>query len=71
MQGFILILILASGHDAGIQHTHKARQAACLKVRKQLRNVESRMRAGYTRAKGERLEERRRRLRKERFRLCR
>lgn len=71
MQEFFLLLILASGPDAMIQENQNSRQAACMKVKEQLRNVESRMRAGYTRAEGERLEARRRKLRKKRFRLCR
>lgn len=49
----------------------KSEKAACAKVKEKIRNIESRMRSGYTRAQGERYEERLRELRAERYHLCR
>jgi len=49
----------------------KTEKAACAKVKEQIRNVESRMRSGYTRAQGEKYEAKLRVLRAERRHLCR
>ncbi len=49
----------------------KSEKAACAKVKEQIRNVESRMRSGYTRAQGERYEAKLRELRAQRRHLCR
>lgn len=46
-------------------------KAACSEVRAQIREVEAKMRSGYTRAQGERYEARLRRLKNKRFRVCR
>jgi hypothetical protein len=46
-------------------------EAACAEVKEKIRNIESRMRAGYTRAQGERYEEKLRELRAKRYKLCR
>lgn len=53
--------VTASGKD----------RLACAKVKRDIARVESRMRAGYTASQGRRLEERLRRLREKRYRLCR
>ena len=46
-------------------------RVACEKVKREIARVESRMRAGYTARQGRRLEERLRRLREKRYRVCR
>ena len=46
-------------------------EAACAEVKEKIRNIESRMRSGYTRAQGERYEEKLRELRAKRYKLCR
>ena len=43
---------------------------ACEEVRQQIREIESRMRAGYSRAQGERFEARLRKLKRKRSKLC-
>ena len=45
--------------------------AACEKVKQQIREIEARMRNGYSAAQGIRLEERLRKLKDKRYRLCR
>jgi hypothetical protein len=49
----------------------KSEKAACAKVKEKIRNIESRMRSGYTRSQGEKYEEKLRELRAERYHLCR
>ena len=49
----------------------KKEKAACAEVKEKIRNIESRMRAGYTRAQGERYNERLRELKARRAKLCR
>ena len=44
---------------------------ACDEVKQQIREIESRMRAGYSRAQGEKFEARLRMLKRKRSRLCR
>ena len=44
---------------------------ACDEVKQAIREIEARMRAGYTRAQGERYEARLRKLKQKRSRLCR
>jgi len=44
---------------------------ACDEVKQQIREIESRMRAGYSRAQGERFEARLRKLKRRRSKLCR
>jgi len=46
-------------------------KARCDKTKQQIRLVQSKMRAGYTRAQGEKLEARLRKLRAERAKVCR
>lgn len=62
-----LALLLAS-----VAHADRASDSkACKAVKLQIRNVESRMRAGYTAGHGVRLETRLKKLRDKRFRVCR
>lgn len=44
---------------------------ACAEVKQEIREIESRMRAGYSRAQGEKYEARLRKLKRKRSRLCR
>lgn len=44
---------------------------ACAEVKQAIRDIETRMRAGYSRAQGERYEEKLRKLKRKRSRLCR
>jgi hypothetical protein len=63
----VFALLLATGADA----SRKSDAAACAEIKEKIRTIESRMRAGYTRAQGERYEERLRELRAKRRELCR
>ena len=45
--------------------------AACAAVKEEIREIEARMRAGYTRAQGEKYEARLRKLKAKRSKLCR
>ena len=49
----------------------KSDDAACAEVKEEIREIEARMRAGYTRAQGERYEARLRKLKSKRSKLCR
>ena len=69
MKSLLLLLCIAMSVPAMAHPADK--KAQCDRVKQQIRNVESRMRAGYTRAQGERLAERLRELREKRHRLCR
>ena len=44
---------------------------ACETVKEKIRTIESRMRSGYSRAQGERYEEKLRELRSKRYKICR
>jgi hypothetical protein len=46
-------------------------RAACEKVKQQIREIESRMRNGYSAAQGIRYQERLRKLKEKRYKLCR
>jgi len=46
-------------------------RAACEKVKQQIREIEARMRNGYSAAQGIRLEARLRKLKEKRYKLCR
>lgn len=48
----------------------KQTEAACAEVKEKIRNIESRMRSGYTRAQGERYNEKLRELKAKRAKLC-
>jgi hypothetical protein len=57
---------------AGQGHAKHDRDAlACDEVKQNIREIEARMRTGYTRAQGERYEARLRKLKLKRSRLCR
>ena len=53
-------------------HPKDARtKAACAEVKAKISNIESKMRSGYTRAQGERYEDKLRELKARRSKLCR
>jgi hypothetical protein len=49
----------------------KLREAECAEVKEKIRNIESRMRAGYTLEEGERYNEKLRELKAKRAKICR
>ena len=63
----LALLVLAGQGHAG----HDRDALACDEVKEAIREIEARMRAGYTRAQGERYEARLRKLKRKRSRLCR
>ncbi len=71
MKSIAWMLLLISLSLLGTEASGKVDKAACAEVKEKIRAIESRMRAGYTRAQGERYEERLRELRAKRYKLCR
>jgi len=67
---WVLALTLATGSLAALAD-RKADEAACAEVKAKIRNIEARMRAGYTFAEGERYNEKLRELKAKRAKLCR
>jgi hypothetical protein len=63
----LLIVLCAPAAEAG----RKQDEAACAEVKEKIRNIQSKMRSGYTRAQGEKYEQRLRELRAKRYKLCR
>ena len=63
----LLLLLLAVQGNA----KHDRDDLACDEVKQAIREIESRMRAGYTRGQGERYEARLRKLKRKRSKLCR
>ena len=64
----VLLLVLAtmqSGADA------RSDEAACEKVKQQIRSIQTKMRNGYSAAQGIRYDERLRELKEKRYKLCR
>ena len=49
----------------------KAKEKACTEIKQKIRKLESRMRAGYSASQGIRLDEKLRKLKDERHRVCR
>ena len=64
----LVIFILAA---PAVDAADVGQQSECEKVKQKIRHVQSRMRAGYTRAQGEKLEAELRRLRALRRKTCR
>lgn len=62
-----LTLLFVTPADA----SRRTDAAACAEVKEKIRTIESRMRAGYTRAQGERYNEKLRELKAKRAKLCR
>lgn len=65
---FLLLLVLATMQTAAdTRHD----EAACEKVKQQIRSIQTKMRNGYSAAQGIRYEERLRELKAKRYELCR
>jgi hypothetical protein len=64
----VLLLVLAT-----LQSEANARddEAACEKVKQQIRSIQTKMRNGYSAAQGIRYDERLRELKEKRYKLCR
>ena len=69
----IRILLICWALLLGMQgHAHDCgKPDSCKSIKEQIRNVESRMRQGYTAAQGIKLDERLRKLREKRRKACR
>ena len=68
----LTLLILAAAVLASDAHARsKSDEAACAEVKEEIREIEAKMRAGYTRAQGEKYEARLRKLKSKRSKLCR
>ena len=74
MQRSILIFILASlgvTWSGDVSADRRKDAERCAEVKDKIREIEARMRRGYTAAQGIRLEERLRKLKDERYDVCR
>lgn len=67
----LLVIALLAVAAPPVAAGSKNEVAACAAVKEEIREIESRMRAGYTRAQGEKLEAKLRKLKSRRSRLCR
>jgi len=63
----LLAFLCAATANAG----SRQEEAACAEVKEKIRTIQSKMRAGYTRAQGEKYEQQLRELRARRYKLCR
>ena len=68
---WIPMLFLFLFASSPLQADDKNDKAACEKVKRQIREIEARMRSGYSAAQGIRYEERLRGLKEKRYDLCR
>jgi hypothetical protein len=66
----VVALGVLVGPPSGLAHEHCTR-AECAEVKQEIREIEARMRAGYSRAQGEKYEARLRKLKAKRYKLCR
>ena len=69
LAGTMALIMLAAAADAPADR--RLREAECAEVKAKIRNIEARMRAGYSRAQGERYNEKLRELKAKRAKLCR
>lgn len=68
----VLLLSLLAVLAMSFAYAHETdNKSKCSKVKDQVKIVQSKMRAGYTRAQGERLEARLRKLKADRSKYCR
>lgn len=66
------IVVIAGMLLAGLSHARSnCDKAACNEVKEEIREIESRMRSGYSRAQGEKYEARLRKLKRKRRSVCR
>lgn len=70
MKAAICILLLTTFIIHSAYADDRCGKAACAEVKQKIRNIEARMRSGYTRAQGERYEARLRELKAKRRKLC-
>lgn len=70
MKPAICVLLLAIFCVPSAGAGDRCGKAACAEVKQKIRNIEARMRSGYTRAQGERYEARLRELKAKRRKLC-
>jgi len=69
MRLIILVLLTSLGVSPSIAHDRNSKEE-CSIVKAKIRHIHSKMRDGYTRAQGERLEAKLRKLRKVRQKKC-
>jgi hypothetical protein len=69
LAGMLALMVLVTAPAALADR--KLREAECAEVKEKIRNIESRMRSGYTLEEGERYNEKLRELRAKRAKLCR
>ena len=65
-----LLVGLAALAWSDVQTNSREEEAACAEVKEEIREIQSRMRAGYTRAQGEKYEAKLRKLKTKRRKLC-
>jgi len=65
----LLVICVLAAHAVDAEDF--GQQSECDKIKQKIRHIQSKMRAGYTRAQGEKLEAELRRLRAERRKACR
>ncbi|NNC77575.1 MAG: hypothetical protein HKN77_06380 [Woeseiaceae bacterium] len=68
---FLIAAMMATGLIDSAVAAPKSSKQRCEIVKKKIRDIESRMRAGYSASQGIRLEQRLRELKKDRYRYCR
>lgn len=66
-----LVALVALIIAANAQARPPCDKRACAEVKQEIREIEARMRAGYTRAQGEKYEARLRKLKRQRSKVCR
>lgn len=72
MKDIVLIGLVIAMQFADYAHAKpQDEKQRCERVKEKIKNVESRMRAGYSASQGIRLERRLRELKKDRYRYCR
>ncbi|MGB5346681.1 MAG: hypothetical protein WBN23_11000 [Woeseia sp.] len=67
----LILLFCSISTGAAPPNAAEAARIECAEVRRQIRRIHSRMRAGYTASQGIRLDDRLRELKKKRARVCR
>ena len=71
MRAFALAVITVFLALPSAADSRRDRQLECEKIKQEIREIQSKMRSGYTRAQGEKLEARLRKLRALRAKACR
>lgn len=70
MRAWTILFTICVVHSAAFAH-ERPDKVECKAIKEKIRHIQSKMRAGYTRAQGERMEEQLRRLRLARGKKCR